>query len=140
MAAQDVEKARQLKALLVESSALIEEYSRSVCPLCTDVCCRQKHGLFTPVDRAYLAALGEQVPVHDPLHAPDGPCQFLGPQGCSKERWQRAWKCTWYFCEPLLQALNEGPPKKSRRLSALLERIGKLYDALQDGRPHLDQG
>jgi hypothetical protein len=123
--------ARQLKALLDECSPLIEGYTRRVCPSCTDPCCKQMHGIFTASDRAYLAALDEHVPVHDLSRAPGGPCQFLGPDGCSKPRWQRAWKCTWYFCGPLLRALDEGPPRKARALSALLARIGPLYDELE---------
>jgi hypothetical protein len=109
---------------------LIEAYTRQVCPECTDVCCRQKHGLFTPADQAYLDQIDEAVPAHDPRHPPEALCQFLGPAGCAKPRWQRAWKCTWYFCESLLQALASGPQRDARRLSALLGKIGTLYDSL----------
>jgi len=128
------ETARRLRQLLIESSPLIEEYTRQVCPSCTDVCCRQRHGLFTAADRAYIAALGEAVPPHDPLHPPDRPCQFLTGSGCAKPRWQRAWKCTWYFCEPLLRALDEGPQKKARALSMMLDHMGRLHDEMLSGR------
>ncbi|MBS1242523.1 MAG: hypothetical protein H6R44_278 [Nitrospirae bacterium] len=125
------EAARRLKQLLIENSPLIEEYTRQICPSCTEVCCKQRHGLFTEDDRAYLAALGEEVPPHDPSRPVDGSCQFLGASGCEKPRWQRAWKCTWYFCEPLLQALAEGPQKKARALSASLGVMGRLYCAMK---------
>jgi hypothetical protein len=124
--------ARRLRQLLAETSPLIEAYTSAVCPACTDVCCRQRHGLFTVRDRAYLSALGAEAPLHDPSHPLDGPCQFLGPGGCAKPRWQRAWKCTWYFCEPLLQALETGPPKQARALSASLEEMTRLYDAMEE--------
>ncbi len=124
------EAARRLKQLLIETSPLIEEYTRQVCPSCADVCCRQRHGLFTSGDRAYLSALGDAIPPHDPSRPPDGPCQFLTGSGCAKPRWQRAWKCTWYFCKPLLRALDEGPQKQARRLSAALEEMGRLTRAL----------
>ena len=125
------ETARRLKQLLIESSPLIEEYTRQICPSCTEVCCRQRHGLFTKSDRAYLAALAEEVPPHDPSRPADGLCQFLGASGCAKPRWQRAWKCTWYFCEPLLRALAEGPQKKARALSDSLGEMGRLYCAMK---------
>ena len=125
--------ARKLKALLIESSPVIEGYTRQVCPGCVDVCCRQRHGMFTGVDRSYLDALGEPVPSHDDAHALDGPCQFLGPDGCDKPRWQRAWKCTWYFCDPLLRAIAEGPQKQARALSTLHGEILRLYDQLDGG-------
>ncbi len=129
--------AHHLKQLLIESSPLIEEYTRQVCPSCADVCCKQRHGLFTETDRSYLAALDEAVPPHDPSRPPDGFCQFLGASGCAKPRWQRAWKCTWYFCEPLLRALSEGPQKKARRLSAVLDEMGRLYGTISPTK-HLD--
>ena len=123
--------ARRLKQFLLDSSPLIEEYTRQVCPSCKEVCCKQRHGLFTEADRAYLAALAEEVPPHDPSRPLDGPCQFLGASGCKKPRWQRAWKCTWYFCEPLLRVLAEGPQKKARALSASLGKMGQLYCAMK---------
>lgn len=125
------ETARCLKQLLILSSPLIEEYTRQVCPSCTEVCCKQRHGMFTEADRDYFAALGEEVPPHDPSRPGDGPCQFLGASGCAKPRWQRAWKCTWFFCEPLLRVLAEGPQKKARALSAALDEMGRLYDEIR---------
>ncbi|HAK61493.1 MAG TPA: hypothetical protein DCO77_14140 [Nitrospiraceae bacterium] len=116
-------QAEQLKELLVRSSPLIEEYTAMVCPECSDVCCRQKHGTFREADRIYLGALGIEIPPSDPERTPEGPCQFMGPTGCVRPRWLRPFKCTWYFCEPLLAALNEGPQKKARQLSAALQEM-----------------
>jgi hypothetical protein len=122
--------AEQLKELLTRLSPLIEEYTQRVCPPCTDVCCKQKHGVLLEKDIAYLTALDIAVPSHDKAHPPDAPCQFLGPGGCSRPRWQRAWKCTWYFCDPLLKAMNDGPPRTSRRISALVSAILVLRERL----------
>jgi hypothetical protein len=60
---------------------------------------------------------------------PEGPCQFMGQTGCTLQRWTRAFKCTWFFCEPLLAALNEGEPRKARRLS--VGRLGKTLHLAQ---------
>lgn len=123
--------AERLKQLLTELSPLIESHTAVVCPSCTEVCCRQRHGMFTPRDRAYFDALGTEPPLHDPALPPDGPCQFLGAGGCSKPRWQRAWRCTWFFCEPLLKALGTGPARPARGLSAALEEMMRLYDMME---------
>jgi hypothetical protein len=119
-----------MQQLLIETSPLIEELTAAVCPGCADVCCRQKHGMFTESDRAYLTAVGVVVPRHDPSLHPDAPCQFLGRDGCMKPRWQRAWKCTWFFCGPLLDALRATPPRKARALSAALEKMARLHNEL----------
>jgi hypothetical protein len=86
--------------------------------------------MYQEKDILYLSALGVKVPQGDEARLLEGPCQFMGPRGCDKPRWRRPFKCTWYFCEPLLAALNEGPPKKARQLSALLQAMTNLYGML----------
>ncbi len=122
--------AERLKRLLIESSSLIEEYTRKVCPDCSDVCCRQKHGVYRERDILYLQALDVEVPPRDEGRPLEGPCQFMGPRGCVQPRWLRPFKCTWYFCEPLLAVLNEGPQRSARRLSAYLQEMILLSDKL----------
>lgn len=124
--------AQQLKQLLIESSPLIEEYTAAVCPGCVDVCCRQKHGTHCSRDLAYLHALGIPAPPLDARRDPDGPCQFMGQAGCTLPRWKRAFKCTWFFCEPLLAAMNEGNPRKARKLSAALQEMVDQYNREED--------
>jgi hypothetical protein len=121
------EAARLLQELLIASSPLIEAYTAAVCPGCTDVCCRQKHGTFKRGDLAYLAALGREAPPRDPGRDPEGPCEAMGPSGCRDPRWERPFQCTWYFCGPLLAALDEGSRKKARELQSLMERMIGLY-------------
>jgi len=122
--------AEKLKQLLIESSPLMEEFTAVVCPDCTDVCCRQKHGLYRERDILYLLALGEEVPRRDSTRPLEGPCESMGPYGCDLPRWMRPFKCTWYFCESLLAALNSSPPRKLRKLSALLQEMIDLYGQL----------
>ncbi len=125
--------AEKLRLLLIDSSWLIEKYTSEACPACVDVCCKQKHGVYQERDILYLHALGAEVPQCDKARPLEGPCQFMGPRGCDKPRWLRPFKCTWYFCEPLLVALNEGPQKKARQLSVVLQEMINLYDMLSSG-------
>ncbi len=113
----------KMKELLVEISPLIEEFTATVCPGCRVICCRQRHGIMNELDARYCAALEVPVPRYDPGRLHDGPCQFLGEQGCASPRWLRPWRCTAYFCDPLLTAMNSGPPKKVRRISLLIQEI-----------------
>lgn len=122
--------AEKLKQLLIDSSPLIEEFTSAVCPDCTDVCCKQKHGLYRERDAWYLEGLGVSDPRRDETRPLEGPCEAMGGQGCRQERWMRPFKCTWYFCEPLLASLNKCPPKKARQLSNLLQEMADLYAAL----------
>ena len=99
--------AGKLQRLLIESSPFIEDYTRELCPGCTDVCCRQKHGIYRERDELYLRAMGMEIPARDPGRPLEGPCEALGEGGCSHPRWLRPFKCTWYFCDPILDALND---------------------------------
>lgn len=122
--------ARQLQEILTLLSPIIEEYTQKVCPDCTDVCCKQKHGMLLEKDVAYLTTLGMDVPSPDLTRPPDAPCRFLGPAGCTKPRWQRAWKCTWYFCDPLLKAMNDGPQRTARRVAEMMNAAIVLRESL----------
>ncbi|HEX9019956.1 MAG TPA: hypothetical protein VF903_01705 [Nitrospirota bacterium] len=122
--------AQRLKQLLIDSSPLIEEYTAAACPACADVCCRQKHGLYRERDILYLRGLGEAVPERDPARPAEGPCEAMGHHGCIQPRWLRPFKCTWYFCEPLIKAMNEGPPKKARKLTAFMQEMIGLHGRL----------
>jgi len=120
---QDAAAAEKLKKILIDLSPLIEEYSAGICPDCRDLCCKQKRSLPDPNDIRYRTALGTPFSERDPSRDPDGPCQFMGQAGCETPRWLRPWRCTWYFCDPLIEAMNAGPQKKARRLSSLIQEI-----------------
>ena len=126
-----IDAAGKLQQLLIESSPLIEEYTRQICPACTDVCCRQKHGIYRERDILHLNALGTAIPERDPARPLDGPCEALGGRGCTHPRWLRPFKCTWYFCDPLLEAMNDGPQKKARALSRAMQDMIEYYDELK---------
>lgn len=119
------EIANKLKEILIEVSPIVEEYTQSVCPLCDDVCCKQKHGIPEEKDRIYLKLIG--IPEYSlDGRGPEEPCQFLGSSGCIKPRWQRPLRCTWYFCERLITAMDEGDQRKARRLIELIKEIVEL--------------
>ncbi len=122
--------AQNLKALLIRISPLIEEYTASTCPGCTDVCCKQKRAFLDREDILYITALGLPLPDYDPARDPESRCQFMGITGCMSPRWLRPWRCTWYFCTPLLAAIDNGPQKKARTLSALIRQILELRGRL----------
>jgi hypothetical protein len=124
--------ALKIKHLLMGISPLIDEYTAEVCPDCIDVCCRQRHGLYRGRDIEYLKMLGISVPQRDETKLLDGPCESMGPRGCVQPRWMRPFKCSWYFCESLLAALNSGPPKKMRELTSMMQEMISLYETLPE--------
>ena len=118
--------AKRLKELYEEISPLIEEFTKEVCPHCEKVCCKHRHGRFELLDEAFIEALAVEVPRASADRDDDDWCEFLTEQGCSKPRWQRPFRCTWYFCEALLEYMPQRSPKKLRRLQSLLQEIQRL--------------
>jgi len=125
-----IDAAERLQQLLIENSSLIEEYTRELCPVCTDVCCRQKHGIYRKRDVIYLNALGTAIPIRDPARPLEGPCEAIGERGCTHPRWLRPFKCTWYYCEPIIRAMRDRPQRSTRALTAAMEEMIRCYDEL----------
>lgn len=125
--------ALELKAAYEAVSPIIEGFTRRVCPGCRSVCCIDRHGTHEDADLAFLEAVGERPPGGPPKEADTEPCRHLGAEGCTIPRWQRPYRCTWYFCPALLEAMPEIDPRAYRRLVAALERLGTLREMLRAG-------
>lgn len=125
--------ALELKAAYEDVSPIIEAFTSRVCPGCRRVCCIDRHGTHEDADLAFLEAAGEGPPEDPPKGDDTEPCRHLDPGGCTIPRWQRPYRCTWYFCAALLEAMPAEDPRAYRRLVAALERLGTLRELLIAG-------
>lgn len=107
-------------------SPFIELHTSRVCPTCQKVCCIDRHGTHEIEDLAFLEGLGEPPPSEQPLSADTLPCRQLGEMGCGLKRWQRPYRCTWYFCQALLDAMPTEDPKGYRDFIKKLQRLQGL--------------
>lgn len=107
-------------------SPFIELWTQRVCPSCERVCCIDRHGTHEPLDLLFLEILGEAPPLEPPLEPDTLPCRQLGPRGCGLERHQRPYRCTWYFCPALLEAMPSERPREYRKFMQALERLQEL--------------
>jgi hypothetical protein len=123
MSKKDTAAAERIRQVLIDLSPMIEEYTARVCPDCRDICCKQRHGIMNDQDLRFLSALNVKLPSYEQDRPPDGPCQFMAPEGCTSPRWLRPWRCTSFFCDALLDVMNSGPQKKARQISALIQEI-----------------
>lgn len=118
-------------ALLIrEADPFIQRSTGAVCPQCRQVCCINRHSRYTPFDSLYLRALGEKKPARKAGIADSEPCQFLSLRGCRLERFLRPYRCTWYFCTPLLEYVGHTPARQYRGFISLLEQISLKRELL----------
>ncbi len=124
---QDI--ALKIKECFEELSPLIEYFTSEVCPSCQNVCCRHKHSLYDEEDRLFLQALSVEAE-NNYSPDPEGPCEFLKETGCVRQRWERPFRCTWYFCDALLQHMPEASAKRYRAMVSILNKIIELRKRL----------
>ena len=114
-----------LKSSFIEIEPFIDRYTTDICPHCEKVCCIDRHGSYEAEDIAFLRALGQSPPDMKQKPSDTEPCRYLGAKGCSLPRWLRPFRCTWYFCLPLLEYIYSEDSKRYRdfviRLRGLLE-------------------
>ena len=115
--------AREISGLIESMSPFIQHNTEAVCPYCRDVCCINRHSYHEHRDIVYLQALGTKVPSYKKGKDDSAPCQFLGERGCTVDRSLRPYRCTWYFCTPLLDHIRCGPPALYRRFIDSLQLL-----------------
>lgn len=104
---RDVTRLAGAVSCLIEGiSPFIQRHTEMVCPTCESVCCVNRHGYHEPFDLLLLAATGRESPLYETGREDTASCQFLGEAGCRLPRSSRPYRCTWYFCAPLLASVR----------------------------------
>lgn len=122
----------QMKDAYESVSEFIEANTSRVCPQCESVCCIDRHGTPDEVDELYFRVLQDLFPFETkpPWRVDWDPCRYLGQTGCTLQRWQRPFRCTWYFCPPLLQCMPQDNPRAYRTFIERLNTLQRLRDRL----------
>ena len=124
----------EAKDLIDTISADIEQHTASVCTTCNSVCCINRHSRHDRSDIIFLTALGMEVPEDLSGRDETAPCRFLGSSGCVLERFRRPYRCTWYFCTPLLDHIAETAGAAGyRKFLAGLQKITEKRTAMIHG-------
>jgi len=124
------ELARELKEAFNAVSPFIEKHTAIVCPECEKVCCADKHGRHDSNDLLFLHSLGADVPESHHERNEDNSCRFIGETGCCLERWMRPYRCTFFFCDPLLKSLESDNAKLYRAFLDYFQYLVSLRQEL----------
>ena len=117
------ELADELRQAFNALSPFIEKHTSIVCPECKKVCCIDKHGRYDKYDLVFLSALGAKKHHDPPEREESDPCRFLNEKGCSRERWERPFRCTQFFCDALLKSLESDNAKLYRAFVEYLQHL-----------------
>ena len=124
------QKGEEFKNAFKQIDPFIQRYTAETCPLCGNVCCANRHGFPEYADIVGFLAMGLDIPVYD-LDVDEGAlCQFIGEKGCILPRPQRPYRCTWYFCDPLLVQIDLGPIKEYRHFISCVQELSARRGSL----------
>ncbi|MDA8161472.1 MAG: hypothetical protein M0022_01000 [Desulfobacteraceae bacterium] len=124
------EKTSRFMAAFDKFDPFIQSYTAEVCPCCATVCCAMRHGIPEFADVVGFLAMGLDVPSYDLSLDINGRCQFMGQTGCMLPRTQRPYRCTWYFCDPLLKQIEIGPTLHYRAFIKDVEELASARSGL----------
>jgi hypothetical protein len=124
------EIALEIKAAFNTVSPFIEKHTAIVCPACEEVCCTDKHSRYDKDDNVFIEVLYAEMPVKDSVRRESDPCRFLEEKGCSLQRWMRPFRCTFFFCAPLLKSLEKDNAKLYRAFVEYFQHLVALREKL----------
>jgi len=113
-------------------SPYIQRHTSEVCPLCPKACCINRHSYYDKEDLVFIRTLGFDEAEYKTDRADTEPCRFLLEDGCSLPRYRRPFRCTWYFCERLLDSMRNDKPKDYRFFISAFENLQRLRRRLLD--------
>jgi len=128
--AKDLPATRQLSKLgsryrqiFDQIDPVIQELTAKSCPYCGVVCCAQKFGLPNSIDLVAFLAMNLKGLIYDFQKEPHSKCQFMGEKGCILPRHKRPFRCTFYFCDPLLIQIDLLPAEEYKKLITGLKNL-----------------
>ncbi len=116
----------QYRQVFDQIDPLIQDLTTKSCPYCGVVCCAQKFGLPNSNDLVAFLAMNVNGHIYDFQKDPSSMCQFMGERGCILPRYQRPFRCTFYFCDPLLIQIDLLPADEHQTLVKGLKKLESL--------------
>lgn len=98
-------------------------FTGPVCARCVTGCCVNRHGFPDYEDMVIFRALRVRRQGFDPTLPDQEPCQYLEKRGCRLERYQRSYRCTWYFCDRVLNRFEKEQLEEYRKFRACCQEL-----------------
>ncbi len=115
--------ALELFRFIKMADPFIQKHTEAVCSVCTSVCCVNKHAYYEHEDIIYILSLGLEIPLFGNSGVDSDPCRFMCSHGCTVSRPLRPYRCTWFFCTPLLASMQNDSAVVYRKFIGSLEEM-----------------
>ena len=115
--------ARDLKDAVKMVSPFIEKHTSIVCPDCESICCKDKHARYDHNDLVFMKAMEVDTSCDNSGLEEADPCRNMTETGCDLERWMRPFRCTSFFCDPLLKSMEGDNSKLYRAFMMFFEHM-----------------
>ena len=123
----ELEAVRTMASEIRECYTLLEpffhQFTEKICRLCENPCCVNRHGFPDFEDLVLFCAMGVNAPSYDFDVVDTDRCQYLCSSGCSLPRCRRSYRCTWYFCDYVMDSFEQDDPEKFRVFDDYLDRL-----------------
>ena len=128
---------REIKCCYTALEPFFHDYTESICHECATPCCVNRHGFPDFEDLVLFQAMGISIPEYN-FHVIDTDiCQFLTKDGCSLTRCMRSYRCTWYFCDYVLDEFEHSHRIMFGKFDSAMSRLGDKRGMLLRQFKHL---
>ena len=128
-----VQLSHDILSLYREIDLYTQSFTGLVCCTCPNPCCVNRHAYPDVEDLIFFEIAGLPPPNYAFDAEDTAPCMFLTKKGCVLPRPQRSYRCTWYFCEKVLDEFEKNAPTAYRDLENLLQALSTARIMLIEG-------
>ena len=109
----------------------LDELCLETCPHCPDPCCLSASPWFDYRDLVFLHLNHMDIPPRQPVSTWKATCCYIRPRGCTLDRFNRPWICTWYMCA--VQTAN----LRNRRIGQWKE-LSRIFSEMKARRKEME--
>ena len=133
-----VQLSHDILKLYREVDIYTKSFTGLVCRKCPDPCCVNRHAYPDVEDLIFFEISGLRPPSYAFDSKDTAPCMFLTKKGCMLPRPKRSYRCTWYFCEKVLDEFEKNAPMAYRDFENILHVLSTARIMLTKGFYALD--
>ena len=121
---------KDIKESFIELDSYFLKITKQKCRFCIDHCCVNRHGFPDFEDLIVRRSMKLSLLEYDFSVIDTKDCQFLGKTGCILKRFERSYRCSWYFCDEVFDYFEKNDQKAFLQFEDGLFKIGQKRQKL----------